>query len=48
MKPRTKEQLIQGIAEFWESVDNKCLKYIGHLGKVILKVIDMEGAAIRY
>ena len=49
MKPKTKEQLIQGIAEFWGTVDkNKCLKYIGHLKKVIPKVIDLEGAATGY
>ena len=44
-----KDQLIQGIAEFWGTVDeNKCLKYIGHLEKVIPKVIELEGAATRY
>ena len=49
VKPKTKEQLIQGIAEFWGTVDkNKCLKYIGHLKKVIPKVIDLEGAATGY
>ena len=49
IKPKTKEQLIQGIQEFWGTVDEaKCRKYIGHLRKVIPKVIDLEGAATGY
>ena len=49
VKPKTKEELIQAIAKFWGTVDkNKCLKYIGHLKKVIPKVIEMEGAATGY
>jgi transposase len=45
-KPKTKDQLIQGIEDFWGTVDkNKCLKYIGHLRKGIPKVIEVEGAA---
>ena len=48
-KPTTKDQLIEGIAKFWETVDkNKCKKYIGHLAKVIPKVIEVEGAATGY
>ena len=50
MKPKMKEELIQGIVEFLGTVHkNKCLKYIGHLRKVIPirlnKVIEIEGAA---
>ena len=49
IKPKTKEQLIQGIQQFWATVDEvKCRKYIGHLRKVIPKVIDLEGAATGY
>ena len=49
VKPKTKEQLIQGIQQFWGTVDEaKCLKYIGHLGKVIPKVIELQGAATGY
>lgn len=49
VKPNAKEELIQGIVKFWGTVDkNKCLKYIGHLKKVIPKVIEMEGAATGY
>lgn len=36
IKPKTKDQLIQGTAQFWRTVDvAKCVKYIGHLKKVI-------------
>ena len=38
VKPKTKDQLIQGIQQFWATVDKeKCLKFIGHLRKVIPK-----------
>ena len=49
IKPMTKDQLIEGIVQFWETVDeNKYGKYIGHLRKVIPKVIELEGAATGY
>lgn len=49
VKPKTKDELIQGIQRFWATVDEaKCLKYIGHLRKVIPKVIEVEGAATGY
>ena len=49
VKPKTKDQLIQGIQQFWATVDKeKCLKYIGHLRKVIPKVIELNGAATGY
>ena len=49
VKPITKDQLIQGITQFWITVDvAKCSKYIGHLKKVISKVIELEGAATGY
>ena len=36
VKPKTKEELIDGIQQFWGTVDQvKCDKYIGHLQKVI-------------
>ena len=38
-----------GILRFWETVDFiKCTKYIRHLDKVLLKVIEMEGDATGY
>ena len=38
-----------GIKEFWRKVDiQKCRKYIGHLRKVIPKVIEVQGAASGY
>ncbi len=40
IKPKTKQQLLNGIVEFWDTVDiAKCKKYIGHLKKVVPKVI---------
>ena len=49
IKPRTKQELIDGIATFWTTVDaHKCSKYIGHLRKVIPKVIEMGGDATGY
>ena len=43
VKPRNKEDLLTGITAFWKTV--KCRKYIGHLKKVIPKVIEVAGAA---
>lgn len=49
VKPTTKEQLIDGIVEFWQTVNpQKCKKYIGHLRKVIPKVIELNGEATGY
>ena len=49
IKPRTKDELINGIKQFWETVSiAKCQKYIGHLKKVIPKVIEVNGAATGY
>lgn len=49
VKPKTKEELIDGIEAFWSTVDiDKCRKYIRHLRKVIPKVIEVQGAATGY
>ncbi len=49
VKPKTKTELIEGITRFWTTVDReKCCRYIGHLSKVIPKVIDCSGAASGY
>ena len=49
IKPRTKQELIQGIQDFWATVDiNKCKKYIGHLRKVVPRVIELNGDATGY
>ena len=40
-KPRTKQELIDGIKEFWDSVTvAKCLKYINHLKKYYQKLYN--------
>ena len=45
VKPKTKDELIQGIIRFWDTVDiEKCRKYIGHLKKVLPKIIEVGEA----
>ena len=49
IKLRMKEELIQGILEFWVTVTiQKCNKYINHLNKVIPRVIELRGDATGY
>ena len=49
VKPKTKEELIGGIIQFWNTVDTaKCTKYIRHLKKVVPKVIAVEGGPTGY
>ena len=49
VKPTNKEQLINGIQEFWQTVTpEKCQRYIGHLRKVVPEVIRREGRASGY
>ena len=49
VKPRTKDQLVNGIEMFWKSVDvRKCRKYIRHLRKVFPSIIQREGGATGY
>ena len=48
VKPKTKDELVSGILEFWNTVDAKCRKYIGHLRKVIPRVIEVNGDATGY
>lgn len=47
VKPKTKQELVSGILEFWETVDiNKCRKCIGHFRKVIPKIIEQVVAQL--
>ena len=49
VKPKTKEELISGIEQFWDTVTGeKCRKYIRHLQKVVPKVIELKGDATGY
>ena len=49
VKPRSKEELIEGISTFWDTVDvNKCCRYINHLNKVLPKVIEVKGEPTGY
>lgn len=49
VKPKMKQELIDGIEAFWSTVDlEKSRKYIRHLRKVIPKVIELNGMATGY
>ena len=49
VKPHAKQELIDGIQQFWGTVTvAKCAKYINHLKKVIPRVIELDGAATGY
>ena len=49
VKPHTKQELIDGILRFWETVDTaKCSRYIRHLRKVLPRVIELSGDATGY
>lgn len=47
VKPRTKDELVQGISNFWTErvTPEKCRKYISHLQKVVPIVIERQGKA---
>lgn len=46
VKPKKKEELIDGITKFWETVNvEKCHKYIRHIHHVIPLVIEKDGQA---
>ena len=45
IKPKNKDELVNGICQFWETVTQT---YIGHLGKVVPKVVEREGKASGY
>ena len=49
VKPKVKQELIDGILAFWRTVDvAKCNKYISHIHKIIPKVIELNGCATGY
>ena len=51
IKPRTKEELVDGIKKFWAKkvTPEKCAKYIDHvLHKAIPAVVEAQGAATQY
>ena len=49
VKPKTKQELIEGIHTFWARVDiHRCRCYIGHLRKVLPKIIEVHGDATGY
>lgn len=49
VKPKNKEDLVEGIQQFWQTVTaEKCQRYIGHLQKVMPKVIRRQGKESGY
>ncbi len=49
VKPKNKQELINGIINFWDLVDvHKCYRYINHLKKVLPKVIEVYGDPTGY
>ena len=48
-KPKSKQQLIDGIQLFWSTMtEEKCCRYINHIHKVIPKVLENSGNATGY
>ena len=46
VKPKVQQDLINGKVSIWNTVDKeKCAKYIGHLRKVLPKIIQVNGCA---
>ena len=46
VKPRTEQQLVKGIKDFWNTVGTaKCNRYINHIDKMMPIVIEREGKA---
>ena len=49
IKPKNLDELVTGITLFWATVNRaKCEQYIGHLRKVIPKLIEVKGEATGY
>lgn len=49
IKPTTKDALVNGILQYWETVDEaKCTKYINHLRKVVPAVVKIRGYPAGY
>ena len=49
MKPQNKDELMREIKTFWGTVtQEKYCRYIGHLQKVIPKVLEVNGEATGY
>ena len=49
VKPKTKEELINGIEQFWLKIPPaRCIRYINHIQKVLPAVVAEEGCASGY
>ena len=41
-----KDELVQGIQQLWATVDvQKCKRYIGHLRRVLPRIVELNGDA---
>ena len=48
IKPHSKQELVDGIMQFWGTADiPKCKRYIRHLRKVIPRVIELNGEMLQ-
>lgn len=46
VKPSNKDELVEGIHDFWNTVTHeKCTRYINHIPKVLPIVVEREGKA---
>ena len=49
VKPRNKDELVQGIKNVWKTVNvSKCNKYIRHFREVLPRIIELDGDATGY
>ena len=49
IRPKTKDELVNGIGEFWSELDKaRCGRYIDHLKKVFPAVVEHEGLTSGY
>ena len=49
VKPKNKQELVERILQFWDTVDiPRCKKYINHLRKVVPNVIEKKGGPTGY
>lgn len=49
VKPKTKDELVQGIKTFWDSLSvEKCKRYIDHIHKVLPHVLLNSGGPTKF
>lgn len=49
VKPKTKNELVTGIKQYWESLtDTQCSRYIDHIHKVLPHVVLNQGGPTNF